>query len=421
MHYRFCSSVLLVLSAGLLSVSATLAADEANWLTPSIGPLSPSLHFNGTVGDSSADPETLAVGHHDPTREDGTVQGIEAGLALRIGMVQGFATYSLHYGADEEWENEWEEAFLKLKEIPGGFEVRGGRALARYGRHNTQHLHSWSFVNMPLVWGRFLGDDGLIMDGGDLTWLKQGIGTTFGVTVGYGDAKAHDHGHAEDDEHAEDDDDADGDEHAEDHDHDEHAHHAEVTFADDVASGRAFAQYRKSDFHAFETGASVAVGDDASGRQVAVYGVDFAYTWREKGMAAGGRSLTWLTEALYRDVDDGEFEEAHEEHAEEEEDHEEHDDEMLPGGSEFGFYSHLVFSLNRVIDLGARVGYVAGSNDLESEERFRISPAITAYLDPYRRTSVRAQYNYDDLTDDGKVEHTAWLQLGVNWGASEVR
>lgn len=383
MHVSVRLSVALVAAASALSVCSAHAGEEPGWLAPSIGPLSPSAHFNGAIGNSSGDPETLAVGHHDPTREDGTVQGIEAGLSLRMGMLQGFATHSLHYGADEEWENEWEEAFLKLKDLPGGLEVRGGRTLARFGRHNTQHLHSWSFVDMPLVWGRFLGDDGLIIDGGDITWLKQGIATTYGVTVGYGDAKSHEHDHAEDHE----------DEH-----HDDRAEGA--FFVDGVISGRLFGHHERDESHAFEAGFSAAFGEAEAERDLAVYGADFAYTWRQAGVAAIDRSLTWLTEILYRDIGEGD-------------DHHDHEEESSVD-SAVGFYSQLVFSPNRAFDVAARVGYV------EDVKRLRVSPAVTYYPDPYRRTSVRLQLNHDELAGP-QEEHTVWLQVGASWGGSEVR
>lgn len=65
---------------------------------------SPSVHFSGAAGRSSADHvEDLAVGHHDPTRTDGSVQGLELGASLRTGAwLEGLATYTLHYGATEE-------------------------------------------------------------------------------------------------------------------------------------------------------------------------------------------------------------------------------------------------------------------------------------------------------------------------------
>jgi len=393
-----------LIAAGCVGMNAGWADESAGisepaWLSPSIGPSSPSVHVVGAVGDSSGDAEELAVGHHDPTREDGSVQGIEVGASLRLGQVEGFATYAISYGAEEEWENEWEETFLKLRDLPGGFEVRGGRMLGRYGQMNARHQHAWNFVDMPLVIGRFLGEHGLHFDGGDITWLRQDIALTFGLTVAYGEALSHDH-EQEELEHA-------GEEHGE-----------EIAFSDDVGSGRFFAQWRQDDFYTYESGLSLAIGDEEFGRQVVVYGWDAVYTWREHGLESGGRSLVWTTEILYRDIDSG----APDQHDFEEVGDPGHagDEASLPGGSEFGFYSEVVYTLNHTLDLGARVGYVEGNDELETEERYQISPAITAYLDPYRRTSLRTQYNYDDLAD-GSEEHTVWVQLGLSWGGAEVR
>ena len=401
-------------------------AIETGWLAPAVGPLSPSAHFNGAIGHSSGDPEQLAVGHHDPTREDGTVQGIEVGLSLRAGPVEGYAVHTFSYGAEEEWENEWEEAFLKLRDIPGGFELRGGRMLSRFGRHNAKHLHAWDFVDMPLVWGRFLGDDGLITDGGDITWLKQGIATTYGITVGYGEAKSHAHDHGDEGHHEEEhgDEEHGEEEHEEgerhEEGHDDHGHGEEVFFSDGVGSGRAFAQFRRDDFNAVETGVSLALGDDEAKRQIIVAGADFSYTWRENGLEPGGRAVTWLTEVLYRDVEAGEA--AHDEHGEhgDHEEHEAHAEDVLPGGSEWGLYSQVVYTHNRHLDTGVRLGYVGGDDSLGASDRFRVSPAITTYLDPSRRVMLRVQYNYDDIQGPDE-EHSFWLQAGLSWGGTEVR
>lgn len=397
----------VIMTAGALGFTASADEQSSNneptWLAPTLGPITPHIHFNGAVGDSSGDVAELATAHHDPSREDGAVQGLELGTSLRLNRLEGFATYVFIYGADEEWEDEWEEAFLKLRDLPGGFEVRGGRLLNRFGQQNAKHLHSWSFVDMPLPLSRFTGEHGLWTEGGDATWLKQDILQTYGITLGYGDAiESHQHEEhaAEEEEH-----------HAEDvHDHeaheDEHEHH-DVAFDDGIFSSRAFVRFHRNDFHNHEVGFSTATGEEEEGREMMVFSLDYVYTWREKGLEAGGQAFNWTTELMYRELEHGKNR---------------LDDEgdVMPVGGEFGFYSQGVWSFADDFDASARVDYVEGNEELGTEQHYRLSPALTYYPDPYRRTSIRAQYNYDDVEhhDD---EHTVWLQVGLSWGGAEVR
>lgn len=391
-----------------LACCAARAADEVTILSqPPLSWFKPSAYLNAAVGISSADdPAEPALGHHDPVREEGTIQGIELGMSMRAGdHVYGFATHAVYYGADEEWDNEWEEAFLKLAKLPGWFELRGGRMLSRLGLRNNKHLHSWNTVDMPLVLGRFLGDDGLILNGGDATWRAPLKDFDLVFIGGYGEAKTHAHAaHEEEHEHA----------------------HDEGAFADRVATGRMFARYLPHDFHHYQAGVSVAVGDNGYGEQTQVYGLDFSFAWRENGLEPGGRELRWNTEVLYRHIDPGAHEyDEHEEHADEDhEDHhheEEHGHEELHDDThgEFGIYSEIIYTASVHVDVGCRVGYVAGIDDLGVEERFRVSPLATAYLDEARHVALRVQYNYDDL--DHGDEHSVWAQLGLAWGGPEVR
>ena len=163
-----------------------------------------------------------------------------------------------------------------------------------------------------------------------------------------------------------------------------------------------FGRYEQDESRSFEAGLSAALGEAEAGEDIAVYGADFAYTWQEAGVAATDRSLTWLTEILYRDI--GEGDEHHDQ------DHEEEHSE----DSALGLYSQLVFTPGRALDVALRVGYV------DDIERLRVSPAVTYYPDPYRRTSVRLQVNHDEL-DGPHEEQTVWLQVGASWGGAEVR
>lgn len=384
-------AVLTVMAAG-----TAVAAPQA-WLAPSV-------HFNGAVGSSSADHvEDLAVGHHDPTRADGTVQGLELGASLRIGSyLEGFATYTLHYGASEEWEGEWEEAFLKLVDLPGGFELRGGRMLARFGALNALHLHGWDSVNLPLVAGLLLGEDGLILDGGDLTWIRRDRMLTYGAIAGYGRVQAHAHGE-HDEEHA-----------AADADPDAHEVHAAGGWDGDVGYGRLFAIYRANDFNQWTLGASGAVGDNAANRSRSVLGLDLTYQWRENGLEAGGRALRWTTEVMTKIEKLAHDEDAHDDHAQAAE--EGHEDD--PGSeATTGFYTQAVWTWNKHWDTGLRIGAV--EREGQRAARSRLSPVVTWRPWGTPAVAMRLQYNYDDLGAD--EEHTVWAQLGLSWGGGEVR
>ncbi len=390
----------LVAGLTVLSAGTVLAvAPPQAWLAPSV-------HFNGAVGSSSADHvEDLAVGHHDPTREDGSVQGLELGASLRTGAyLEGFATYALHYGASEEWDGEWEEAFLKLVDLPGGFEVRGGRILARFGAINATHLHGWDSVDLPLVSGLLLGDDGLILDGGDLTWIWRDRTLTFGAIAGYGSVKAHKHGdHA--DEHA-DEDDA----------HDDHADHEEGGWDGDVGNGRLFAIYHANDFNQWTLGTSGAVGDNGQDLSRSVLGLDLAYQWRENGLESGGRALRWTTEVMTKIeklAPDEHDEDVHDDHAHGAEEH----DVELEREATTGFYTQTVWTWNDRWDTGLRVGAV--EREGERDARCRVSPALTWRPLGTPVVAMRLQYNYDDL--GAEEEHTVWAQLGLSWGGGEVR
>jgi len=84
----------------------------------------------------------------DP-REDGwTIQGFEFGSSLRLNdWFEAFGNFHLYYDNEaEEWNHKFEEWFGKIKNLPGGFELRGGRYLNRFGFQNSTHLHGWDFA-----------------------------------------------------------------------------------------------------------------------------------------------------------------------------------------------------------------------------------------------------------------------------------
>ncbi|RPJ31641.1 MAG: hypothetical protein EHM17_15230, partial [Verrucomicrobiaceae bacterium] len=266
--------------------------------------LFPNLHLHGAGGFSTGEAEELASGGHDPQREAFSAQAIEPGLSLRTRYLEGFTNYLWYQDADGNWDGEWEEAFGKIVNIPGGFELKGGQYLSRYGALNDRHVHAWDFVDSEMALSRFLGDDGLLLQGGELSWtLPFGMDTAFVsvASVGFGNARAHDHGHDHDHGHEH------GDEEDFPHEGEESA------LADDVWTARLMGRYRFDDFHAVTAGVSWAGGTNGFGRDTGVIGFDAEYLWRERGLEQGGRAFRWRNELLWRDV------EAFSEHEDEEE------------------------------------------------------------------------------------------------------
>lgn len=358
--------------------------------------LFPNLHLHGAGGFSTGEAEELASGGHDPQREAFSAQAIEPGLSLRTRYLEGFTNYLWYQDADGNWDGEWEEAFGKIVNIPGGFELKGGQYLSRYGALNDRHVHAWDFVDSEMALSRFLGDDGLLLQGGELSWtLPFGMDPAFVsvASVGFGNARAHDHGHDHDHGHEH------GDEEDFPHEGEESA------LADDVWTARLMGRYRFDDFHAVTTGVSWAGGTNGFGRDTGVIGFDAEYLWRERGLEQGGRAFRWRNELLWRDV------EAFSEHEEE--------NEIYSGTyKEWGFYTHAIYTWNARLDTGLRIGWVEGVDDFGQDERLRISPVVSWWLDDARRIGLRAQYNFDSIAsrDD---EHSLWLQLSLSLGSSE--
>lgn len=396
-----------------------------NWLTGEGvslgGVLFPHFHFQSVYGETSADEaEHFGAGHHDPVSDGWTIQGFEFGASLRTEWFDAFGVYHLYQdAATNDWDGDFEEWFGKIKNIPGGFEIRGGQYLNRFGLQNAVHLHGWNFVDNNLVNGRFLGDDGLASRGGELAWTMPTPWTSI-LSVSVGKAQGHDHEHAH--------------HHGHDHEH-EGVHHwyeaEDVLFNDTVVTADWTNRLDYNDFHQFRFGLSGAWGDNKMNELTQVYGVNFQYEWRQNGYEPGGRYFRWQTEAMVRGFDfyaeHGEEEHEEEHHADHDHDHhEEHEEEghhhHVHKGSdtEFGLYTALAYGLDNGLEFGLRGEYVSGLDNTAFDERYRVSPNVTYYFNKARTFYLRGQYNYD-YSPAFEDEHSVWLQVGVNWGTSHVR
>lgn len=54
-----------------------------------------------------------------------------------------------------------EEAVIQTTALPYGFEVKAGKLFSNFGRINSQHSHSWDFIDRPLIYQLTLGEESL--------------------------------------------------------------------------------------------------------------------------------------------------------------------------------------------------------------------------------------------------------------------
>lgn len=373
--------------------------------------LDPTFHFNGAVGQTSADAFRDIGGHaHDPNN-DFSVQGFEPGLNLRVDeWLAGFTNLNVFTTADHDVDWEVEEAFLKLKNLPGGFEVRGGRMLNRIGLQNNQHLHAWTLVNSNLSLSRFLGEEGLMTYGGELTWQHDFDRGFFAISTNFGNAVSHedhdDHGDEDEDE------DHDGEDHHADHDSSEDAY-----LEDDIVTTRILFGYNTTDFHQHRVGLNTAWGKNGFERQTFLASLDYVYTWRENGLEQGGRSLSVGAEYFIRDVE-----------WRSEEDPERRgssSQNSVMAFADYRFHPQWIAGLRYEYLDGARGGGEFHEGELEyaynSPSRERLSLALTRefrHQDTLIST-IRLQYSHDNL-EEGNAD-SVWLQFGLDFGGPEVR
>lgn len=384
----------MVAGLTLATLSHTALADTSDSDAPALSSenenilrLEPTLHLRLVHGSTTLPNDEVELGGHDPSQDNFNFQAFEIGTNIYIGdYISGFATVNTYKRDGEDFESEFEEGFLKLSNLPGGFELRGGRMLARFGDQNARHLHAWDFADANMTTVRFLGEDGFGYDGGELTWL---VPTSWNdaLSVGLGSAVVHDH----EEEHS---DDEGGD--------DDHGHSEEAEMArpeKNIVVVRYQTEFGSNDFHRFQAGGSFLTGDNGFGMTTDIYGADFTYTWRENGLEAGGQQFRWRSEWIMRDVenDEGGFEDS-------------------------GFNTALLWEFTQDWEAGLRYGYLEGVSDPELAERTRISPSLTKKFDFGSDLTglVRLQYNHDDIKGHG-TEDSIWLQFGFDWGPGEVR
>jgi hypothetical protein len=349
----------------------------------------PEFNYQATAGSATTDPESLAVGHHDPDRHGITQQAIELALGVRLGRnVRLFGNYSVKIDQDDHWFDEFEEYYAVFSGLPGGASVRGGRFYPRFGMHNTEHHHSIFFVGEYLANGRLIGEDHLTLYGGEIALpvlRSLPAGWSDRLTVSFGTIPVD---RPEEEEEEVETFDAEG------------AH-----FQDWAAVADYTLSFDATRTTRYSAGISAAVGHNQADRMTQLYALHAEYLWRPEGASSeaccgahAGEFFRWRTELMLRDYGS-------------------QDDR---GGrrdfTQFGANTALSYGIpGGKFQTHLRGEYVSGTAATGEAERWRLSPVLAWRPSADVPFHFKIQYNYDHSPSFGD-EHSIWAQFSLTWG-----
>jgi len=319
----------------------------------------------------------------------GQIQPFDKGFNLESAELAFFApvdSYFNLYATIPVTEDgaELEEAYFVTTSLPAGLQVKGGKFKSGFGRFNAFHPHAWDFVDAPINYNFFLGEEGLIEKGVQMTYLPD---LPFYLVLG---AEA-----------------LQGDN--------------EILFGPEAASGpHAFTGFAKSsvDFlqnHTLLFGGSVVTGktktdffieDTEFSGDSTLYGLELTYKWKP----SRSNSLTVQSEYLYRrqkgDLTDNVASVT----------------DPLQRYQD-GLYIQALYQWERW-RFGARYDrmgifkdeVVLAGTDLEyGKKPYRYTGSVE--FNPTEFSRLRLQYNYDRAARDGETNNEVFLQLILAIGA----
>ncbi len=347
-------------------------------------------------GSSVGDAELLnlqAGGGHDPVRNGFNVPNVELFVG---GTVDPYfdAQATVVFAIDQAGETvvELEEAFATTRDLPHGLQAKAGQYFTEFGRHNTQHVHSWSFVDQPVVLSRLFGGDGLRSQGARAAWLTPlpwYSEVMFGAQNARGETVPSFLGEAGEDVGG-------------------------FTLLDRESRNLSDLLYSARWMNGFDLteetsanfGVSMLHGPNATGSvtDTQIYGADLYVKWQPARTQRGFPFVSWQTEALLRDYEAG--------------------DPGTDGATDledWGIYTQGVWGFMPNWTAGLRLdlaeGDGASGTDPFRDERWRVSPALTWF--PTEFSKLRLQYNADsaEFMAEDNMAHTVWLQFEYNLGS----
>lgn len=327
------------------------------------------IHTTSIIGASSDRHFDHALHHHDPAEEI-DLQALEFSLFSNLSTYsQLYSTFNLSEDRGK-FAGELEEGYIKLHRLLYGFETKAGRLIHDLGLQGNLHLHDWDFTNSDLATALFLGEEGILTDGAELSWyyIYENYGVV-GLTLAYGDVIEP------------------GD---------------EAEFTDSVTSLRSTVHHYVDDFHQHFLGISVAQGTNGFGRKSQVVSFDYTYSWSDSKSEIWNTSIDTSFQIMQRNV-------------------------QWQDGAVRGDDDQLALSLSSIYHfaenwkLAGRAEWVEGINSKSTyteDERLRLSSALTrtfSMLDD-NDSKVRLQYNYDEIDGGNDSSHSLWLQFTFSFG-----
>jgi hypothetical protein len=141
---------------------------SANAMNPGV-----SVVLNGNYVAMSRDPAAARIPGF-PLSDDAQLppRGFSLGESevTLAANVDPYLTANLTASFSPDNELSVEEAYVQTTALPGGLTLRGGRFFSAIGYLNERHAHNWSFIDMPLPYRAFLGEQ-YGDDGVQLRWL----------------------------------------------------------------------------------------------------------------------------------------------------------------------------------------------------------------------------------------------------------
>jgi outer membrane receptor protein involved in Fe transport len=279
---------------------------------------------------------------------------------------------------------ELEEAYFVTTSLPSGIQGKIGKFKSGFGRQNSQHVHTWYFVDPPLAYRAFLGEEGITEKGIQLTFLpKFPIYTQFGIEALQGEN--------------------------------------EILFGEDATSGlHAFSAFVKTSFDIGENstilfGPSIIVGktktssieeDHIFSGDSSLCGFEFTYKWKPSRW----KSFTLQSEYLWRHQK-GTLQ-----------DNSSGNSQTLERTQD-GFYLQAIYQKGRW-GFGTRYDILEPFNDKYKlagvQENFEAKPWKTSAMiefNPSEFSKIRLQYNYDKSARNGKNNSEWFLQFITGIGA----